>query len=130
MNPMFGECLARLRKRRGHSQKFVAISSGIDASYLAGIEHGRRPPPRQTVLERIFAALCVTPDERHELKSAIAIAKLAKVAATDLEPNYGQSLIRVACAMQFCSLDELKALEVIAQSFKQRHAGAEEGMKM
>ena len=127
---MFGECLARLRKKRGQSQKFVAIQAGIDASYLAGIEHGRRPPPRQPVFERILAALSVTSEERQELKTAIVIARLARIAAAEMEPAYGQSLIRIACAMRFCSIDELKALEVIAQGFKHRCTGIMEEMKM
>ncbi len=127
---MFGECLARLRKGRGHSQKFVAIQAGIDASWLSGIEHGRRPPPRQPVLERILAALCITTEERLELKNAVAIAKLAKIAAAEMEPAYGQSLIRIACALQFCSTDELKALEVITQGFKRRYTGIMEDTDM
>ncbi len=130
MNYIFGECLARLRKKRGNSQKFIAMQAGLDASYLAGIEHGRRPPPRQTVLERILGALCVTPEERLELKSAIAIAKFARIAAAELEPNYGKSLIRIATAMQFCSSEELKALELIVLSFEHRRTAAVEEMNM
>ncbi len=121
VNSVFGECLSRLRKTHGRSQKFIAIQAKLDASYLAGIEHGRRPPPRRPVLERILDALGATPEERLEVKDAIAIAKLARLASAELEPSYGQSLIRIASAMQFCSTDELKALEVIVQSFKHRH---------
>lgn len=120
MNNVFGECLERLRKKRGRSQKYIAIEASLDASYLAGVEHGRRPPPRQAVLERILCALSATPDERQELKNAIGIAKLANLVTSELEPGYGRSLIRIATAIQSCSPEELKALEVIVHGFEYR----------
>lgn len=130
MNKVFGDCLAQLRKKRGCSQKSIAIEAGLDASYLAGIEHGRRPPPRQPVLERILTAMCATPSERLKIKSAIGIAKLARIAATELEPNYGKSLVRIATSMQSCSTEELKALEVIVQGFEHRRTSTLEEINM
>jgi len=130
MNRVFGNCLVRLRKGRGRSQKFIAIEAGLDASYLAGIELGRRPPPRQPVLEKILTALCATPAERQELKRAIGIAKLVRIAANELEPDYGQSLIQIATAMQYCSREERKALAVIALGFEQRRTANTEGIIM
>lgn len=120
-NQIFGTCLMKIRKSRGRSQKFIAVETGLDASYLAGIEHGRRPPPKSSTLEKLFIALGVTQEERRELKSAIAIEKLAKIASTEFEPSYGKSLIRIASAIQFCSVEELRALEIITQGLEQRH---------
>lgn len=119
MNCFFGECLVRLRKRHGRSQKYVALEAGLDPSYLAGLERGRRPPPRDPLLGRIMKALGATPSDMLEIRSSLALTKLAHL-ANELEPAYGQALVRIATGMQSCSADELKALETIVQGFEHR----------
>lgn len=73
-NP-FGECLIRLRELRGLSQKFVALSAGMDCSYLSGVERGRRPPPRERQVERLAQALSATREETEGLYLALALSR-------------------------------------------------------
>jgi transcriptional regulator with XRE-family HTH domain len=53
----FSEYLCLLRKRKELRQNAVAIASGIDPSYLAALEGGRRSPPNRELLDRIVSAL-------------------------------------------------------------------------
>lgn len=126
---IFGESLARIRKGRGFSQKSIALDASLDASYLAGLERGRRPPPRQQVLNRIVSALRATPGEQLQLKEAIALTKISKIAMTELGTDLGQSLMNLARAIRLCSPDERKALETIAVGIVSRGEEEEGIMK-
>lgn len=53
-------------------QKTLAISAGVDASYLAGIEGGRRPAPQKRILKKILDNLELSPGERREMEDAAA----------------------------------------------------------
>lgn len=120
MNLIFGEYLAHVRKQRGFSQKSVALDANLDASYLAGLEHGRRPPPRQELLSRIALALHASPEEFHRLKKAVALTKISKIAMAELDADLSQSVVRLVKAIQVCSPDERKALETIAIGIEAR----------
>lgn len=126
---IFGNCLARLRKGKGYSQKSVALDADLDASYLAGLEHGRRSPPRYEVLSRIVMALHASPEEHHCLKEAVALTKISKIAKKELGDDVGQSLVRLVKAIQLCSVDERKALETIAMGIETREREKGEAMK-
>lgn len=58
------------------SQKAVALDAGMDQSYLAGLETGRRPPPRDKQLHRLFGAVQMTEMEKHILQKVRALYKL------------------------------------------------------
>jgi transcriptional regulator with XRE-family HTH domain len=53
----FPSALARARSNARLSQKAMAISAGVDQSYLSGVETGRRPVPQAEAVERFIAAL-------------------------------------------------------------------------
>ena len=126
---IFGECLARIRKGRGYSQKSVALDADLDASYLAGLEHGRRPPPRHEVLNRIVVALVANQEEQRQLKEAIALTKIMKIAVAELGPGFAQSLKKLTQALRLCTPDEKRALEVIADGIVSREKQKEGFMK-
>lgn len=60
----FANMLHFARRRSGVSLKEAAFASGMDRSYLAALESGRRPPPGLTALNRILDAVHATKTER------------------------------------------------------------------
>ena len=54
-----GERIQILRERRGLSRPVLAGLVGMSASWLKGIEHGTRPPPRLPLLVKLAEALAV-----------------------------------------------------------------------
>src|SRR5215469_11117130 len=54
-----GERIQILRERRGLSRPVLAGLVGMSASWLKGIEQGRRLPPRLPVLVKLAEALAV-----------------------------------------------------------------------
>ena len=56
----FGRNLRRLRKERGHSQEGFALVSGVDRSYVGGLERGDRNPALSMII-RLAEALDVPP---------------------------------------------------------------------
>lgn len=66
----FGRCLVRLRDTRRMSQKALALAANMDQSYVAGIETGRRPVPRERQVFRLAKALDATQEELADLLAA------------------------------------------------------------
>ena len=58
----FGEQVKRLRKQKGLSQEKVALSAGIERSYMGMIERGKGNPTLEKV-GSIAKALQVSPQE-------------------------------------------------------------------
>ena len=57
METTFGENLFQLRRKRKKLQKAVAYAAGLDPSYVASLENGRRDPPRREILDKLCDAL-------------------------------------------------------------------------
>lgn len=74
-----GQELVLLRFKRKLLQKQVAFTSGIDASYLAAIEHGRRRPPPDQVIERLLKAMNATERERKKVRQAAVLDRLLPI---------------------------------------------------
>lgn len=106
----FGECLHEIRDRHELSQKAVSLLAGMDQSYLAGLEAGRRPPPREKQLLRLIKALRATPDEERELREAHAISRLVGVVG-DINSERGKELAALAYRFLKFSTDEVKIVE-------------------
>jgi len=109
----FPEILVALRKARGLSQKALAISAGMDQSYVAGLENGRRPPPRDRQIARLAQALQASPEERTRLLEAKTAALLARVSAEAGGPHRDMlaQLIMIASRL---SATDLAILDRIA----------------
>jgi hypothetical protein len=54
---LFPSALELARRRAKLSQKALALASGMDQSYLCGVEKGRRTTPKPEAIERLGAAL-------------------------------------------------------------------------
>jgi len=76
MSNRFGTLIFQARIRKRVSQKAVAATAGIDASYLASIERGRRPPPRKQVVNKVLAALKISQADQAIAIEAAAIDRL------------------------------------------------------
>jgi len=112
MQRRFGNQLFHARIRRQLLQKQVALSAGVDASYLAAIEHGRRLPPKEAVLHRLLDALKLSAAEKRELESAAFMERITSY-LIQAEPNVrgASTLIRLADALPRLNDKEVSALE-------------------
>lgn len=66
----------RARKRQGE----VARLAGIDASYLAGIECGRRKAPNLGAVNKLLLTLNATESQRRKLRALALIDRMLDVA--------------------------------------------------
>lgn len=70
MSP-FSELLYRLRCRHDVRQAELADKLGYEQSYISALEIGIKGPPTEEFVERLAAALPLTPEERRELRTAV-----------------------------------------------------------
>jgi predicted transcriptional regulator len=111
----FPECLLELRKTHGLSQKALALAAGMDQSYVAALEKGRRPPPRERQIFRLAEALSASPMETAQLLKARAISNMARSGAQISQPQAPAltHLISIAAGM---TPSEVGVLDQIAQA--------------
>lgn len=94
---LFGDRLFALRRRRRLLQKQVAYDAGIDPSYLAGMERGRKDAPASQVFERLLRALDASLEEREWLRHALAVSRLDRLTSSGPYAIEGaEVLVRVA----------------------------------
>ena len=89
--PTLGHVIRALRGRRSMSQKALALAAGVDQSVLAAIEHGRRPPPKDDVLQRLISALRASEVELQELERGRVASRLVR--ALEGQPAATQAVI-------------------------------------
>lgn len=66
----FGTAMERFRVDRGLSRNRLALSSGIDPSYLTRCARGERNPPRRPIVEAMARTMCLKEPERRVLLAA------------------------------------------------------------
>jgi transcriptional regulator with XRE-family HTH domain len=59
MNETFGQLLKEIRRDKNVSQRELALSVGVDYSYISKIENDRLPPPAAETILKIAARLKV-----------------------------------------------------------------------
>lgn len=91
----FGAAVRALRERQGRSQKELAITAGVDPSFLAAIERGRRPPPQIRVVKRFIEALRASPQEAEQVMLAWELSRLARTLG-DRDPAFRDTLMQIA----------------------------------
>jgi transcriptional regulator with XRE-family HTH domain len=62
MAPNFGQLISTARKKKGLSQRELAVQVGISGPYLNDIEHGRRNPPSGELVVKMAIALDIPED--------------------------------------------------------------------
>jgi len=65
LKEQFGERLRKLRKEHGLSQEELALSCGLDRTYIGGVERGERNISLINIV-KIAKALKITPKEFFE----------------------------------------------------------------
>ncbi|MDB5800579.1 MAG: helix-turn-helix domain protein [Rhodocyclales bacterium] len=92
----FGRFLKTLREGKGYSQKYVALSTGIDQSVIAGMESGRRPPPRNALLTKLLVGLGASDAEIAAARAAVLQTRIARLVAAEtqeiMDSNHESSL--------------------------------------
>lgn len=110
----FAQCLVRLRGRRNIQQKSLALAAGMDQSYVAGLESGRRPPPRDKQIQRLSSALSATEAEMAQLYSARGVTKLNTLMCKT-EPKSAIPLARLLATAASMSMQDVSTLDRIAE---------------
>ena len=67
--------LGELRRSRGIRQKDLACLLEVDASYLSGLESGRKGPPTPALADRLRQQLALTEKEQGSLLAAIRFSQ-------------------------------------------------------
>lgn len=118
---LFGEQLFHLRRRKRMLQKQIALGAGVDPSYLAALENGRRDPPRASVIEKILDALAATPGEGESLRRVATLTHLMRQMASHdgVVPGLETALRMLELAPRL-SANELAALDTLVDSLSQR----------
>lgn len=85
-----GKALLLARNRRGLSQREVARRAGVNNSYLAAIEHGRRPVPLPETITRMVNALELGNAERSHVEYLAAVQRMYE--ANPIEVNGSRAI--------------------------------------
>jgi transcriptional regulator with XRE-family HTH domain len=115
----FGGCLLGLRRSRNLSQKALSILAEMDQSYLAGLEAGRRAPPREKQFSRLISALETSESEEQELRAALAVSKMLNV-TSGLQSGKGKVLASLTEHLQDLSLDQIGMVESLASELQRQ----------
>lgn len=122
METEFGESLFQLRHRCKKLQKTVAYMAGLDPSYVASLEKGRRDPPRREILNKLCAALAATPAECEQLHRAALASRLKKVwAEASGDTELANLFAKLAMALPALNAAERAAIETLVSACMRQH---------
>ena len=91
---LFGNAISVARARANRKQAEVARLVGIDASYLAGIENGRRKVPSAKLVNAILTTFKVSAKQRNRLTRFSVFDRLLDVLEAHSEEDKQTSAIR------------------------------------
>lgn len=127
METEFGESLFQLRHRCKKLQKTVAFAAGLDPSYVASLEKGRRDPPRREILDKLCEALAATPAEREQLHRAALASRLKKVwAEASGDSELADLFAKLAMALPTLTAAERAAIETLVSACMRQHLSSQE----
>jgi transcriptional regulator with XRE-family HTH domain len=105
MRSLFGSAFLLARIDAGKQQNEIARLAGIDASYLAAIERGRKRPPARGTLDRLLQALHLSEERQRKLKSLAVIDRLLE--AAESPDDLDETVVRITKHLrQAAQLDE------------------------
>lgn len=110
----FANMLHFARRRSGVSQKDAALVSGMDRSYLAALENGRRSPPGLAALHRLLDAIRAPQAERAKIIYA-AFCTRCTDELSGLLPGKTESLKELLYELVRTGGDEMEMLTEIAR---------------
>lgn len=120
-NNFFGPYLAALRRKRHLRQKQVAADSNLDSSYIAALENGRRVPPREEVMTRLFQALDLSDLEKNELSRLAVLSEVGRTMHQHADKLAGiDAALSVLEISPYLSQAELKAIETLIEGYRYR----------
>ena len=129
MTNHLGDLLFSIRRKRRLLQKQVAANASIDASYLTGLERGRRDAPTAEVIDRLLSALQATDSERARVQHALTVARLDRVISKEPFPLPGaEVLVRLAEQLPRLDADQLQLLETFVDLMSRADQRKEETM--
>ena len=117
----FGIFLAELRRKNKLKQKQVAYEAGIDPSYVAALENGRRPPPRQNLVQKLANAVKADEWDEKELGRTAMLSQLARPLDENAEFFSGApTALAILELSSVLSERELQAISTLIDSFRYR----------
>lgn len=121
MSSRFGSLIFQARIRKRISQKSVALTAGIDASYLASVERGRRPPPRKKIARKVLAALALSPaDEAIALEAAALDRLMPAIQDAEQDIRGAATLASLCNALPHLNEEKLSVLSVLIDTLADR----------
>ncbi|MBK6744931.1 MAG: helix-turn-helix domain-containing protein [Hydrogenophilales bacterium] len=110
-------------------QKQVAYSAGVDPSYLAGVESGRRDPPQHKVLEKLLNALDASERERRSLRAYLSVARIQRAIRNERDMIQGVEFIELMlAALPHLTAEELDACIALAKGIQRRSIHQEDAV--
>ena len=123
MGLLFGKAIVVARTARGARQVEVARRAGMDASYLAAIENGRRKAPAGTLLRDLLGAIEMSPPEQRKLELIAALDRMVDVLDDNTSHDHPVAIVKKLLG-QVAGLGdvELRCLAVVADGLAREHA--------
>lgn len=117
-----------MRKRKELRQNEVAVACGIDPSYLAGMEGGRRGAPKRELVEKLVAALALDAREAGELRRLAYVSSLERHFRVFGPSDWSDSLNEIVLDVTSLPTQKLSALRVFLEALNGTLKSEEEQM--
>lgn len=118
----FAEALKELRRRKGVTQRDLALAIGVSPAYLSALEHGKRGKPSFDLLQRIAGYFHIIWDEADDLfMTAASSHPKVTLDTSGLPADYTLLANRLAKEIRSLSPDMVQAIEKLLDDA--RHHG-------
>ena len=123
MGLIFGKALCAARMRQDLRQAEVARRVGMDQSYLAAIEKGRRKTPAYPLVKGLLAAIGPTAAEQRRLAHLAIVDSLIESLNDEVPPGHPANAFRAILSQMACLGDiEMRCVATLVDSLAQDRA--------